>query len=60
MFVSCVLQTVNMQFAGGATATMSMIAFTKAICARKVRIFGTKVCICKNFLDLFTKTVKKI
>ena len=38
-----------MQFEGGATATMSMIAFTEDMphyykSARKVRIFGTKVC----------------
>ena len=36
-------QVVNMQFKDGATANMTMIAFTNDICARKVKIFGTKV-----------------
>ncbi|KAK3098321.1 hypothetical protein FSP39_018390, partial [Pinctada imbricata] len=37
-------QTVNMQFTGGSTATLTMVAFTKDLCNRKVRIFGTKKC----------------
>lgn len=35
-------QVVNMQFQNGATANMTMIAFTEDICSRKVKIFGTK------------------
>ncbi|CAG2189952.1 unnamed protein product [Mytilus edulis] len=35
-------QVVNMQFKNGATASMTMIAFTEAICDRKVTVFGTK------------------
>ena len=34
-------QVVNMQFEGGATASLTMTAFTEAA-ARKIRIFGTK------------------
>ncbi|ESO85221.1 hypothetical protein LOTGIDRAFT_130783 [Lottia gigantea] len=35
-------QVVNFQFTGGATATLTMIAFTKGICARATNIYGTK------------------
>lgn len=35
-------QVVNMQFKDGATANMTMIAFTNDICDRKVKVFGTK------------------
>lgn len=35
-------QVVNMQFTGGATASLSMIGFTESICAREVNVFGTK------------------
>ncbi|XP_053405249.1 putative oxidoreductase YteT isoform X3 [Mercenaria mercenaria] len=35
-------QVVNMQFEGGATATLQMVAFTKKLCAREVKIYGTK------------------
>ncbi|XP_063396328.1 putative oxidoreductase YteT isoform X1 [Mytilus trossulus] len=35
-------QVVNMQFKNGATANMTMIAFTEATCDRKVTVFGTK------------------
>ncbi|XP_052796880.1 scyllo-inositol 2-dehydrogenase (NAD(+))-like isoform X5 [Mya arenaria] len=35
-------QVVNMQFEGGATATLQMVAFTRKICAREVKIYGTK------------------
>lgn len=37
------LQVVNMQFDGGATATLQMVAFTQRLCAREVKIYGTKV-----------------
>jgi len=32
-----------MQFTGGATASLTMMAFTESICAREVKIFGTRV-----------------
>eukprot|EP01114_Cavostelium_apophysatum_P021009 TRINITY_DN7203_c0_g1_i1.p1 TRINITY_DN7203_c0_g1~~TRINITY_DN7203_c0_g1_i1.p1 ORF type:complete len:443 (-),score=68.08 TRINITY_DN7203_c0_g1_i1:26-1321(-) len=35
-------QVVNMQFSCGATASFTMIAFSKEICIRKTRIYGTK------------------
>lgn len=35
-------QVVNMQFDGGATATLQMVAFTKKLCEREVKIYGTK------------------
>ncbi|XP_060570904.1 putative oxidoreductase YteT isoform X2 [Ruditapes philippinarum] len=35
-------QVVNMQFEGGATATLQMVAFTSKICEREVKIYGTK------------------
>ena len=47
-----------MQFEGGATATMSMIAFTADVpyynqSVREVRIFGTKVCYLLYRIILF-------
>ncbi|XP_069137232.1 myo-inositol 2-dehydrogenase-like isoform X5 [Argopecten irradians] len=35
-------QVVNMQFEGGATATLTMMAFTQSVCTREVKIYGTK------------------
>ncbi|XP_060570907.1 uncharacterized protein LOC132729203 [Ruditapes philippinarum] len=35
-------QVVNMQFEGGATATLQMVAFTSKISEREVKIYGTK------------------
>lgn len=35
-------QVVNMQFEGGATATLQMVAFTEKLCAREVKFYGTK------------------
>nr|XP_022332347.1 uncharacterized protein LOC111130029 isoform X4 [Crassostrea virginica] len=35
-------QVVNMQFTGGATASLSMIGFTESVCAREVNVFGTR------------------
>ncbi|XP_052278432.1 uncharacterized protein LOC127876940 isoform X12 [Dreissena polymorpha] len=35
-------QVVNMQFEGGSTATLTMVAFTEGICTRQVMIYGTK------------------
>jgi predicted dehydrogenase len=34
-------QVVNLEFANGATATFTMIAFSEEVCVRKTRIFGT-------------------
>ncbi|KAK2148480.1 hypothetical protein LSH36_495g02004 [Paralvinella palmiformis] len=35
-------QVVLMQYEGGASCTLSMVAFTEKICARQTRVFGTK------------------
>lgn len=35
-------QVVNLQFEGGATVNFTMVAYTEKVCARQVRIFGTK------------------
>lgn len=35
-------QVVNMQFEGGPTATLQMVAFTEKLCVRQVRFYGTK------------------
>ena len=39
----CDNQVVNMQFSNGVTASFTMIAFSKEICVRKTRIYGTLV-----------------
>ena len=38
-----VLQVVTMQFEGGATATLTMVAFTEKVCSRETKFYGTKV-----------------
>lgn len=38
----CDNQIVNMRFSDNSTATLTMIAFTKEICARKTKIYGTR------------------
>lgn len=38
----CDNQIVNLQFDDGSTASMTMIAFTKDICTRKTKIYGTR------------------
>jgi hypothetical protein len=43
-----------MQFSDGATASLSMIAFTESVCTREVNVFGTKVnFVCFNQGILF-------
>ncbi|CAJ1085550.1 putative oxidoreductase YteT isoform X2 [Xyrichtys novacula] len=38
----CSNQVVNMEFEGGLTAALSMVAFTEEICQRKTAIYGSK------------------
>ncbi|XP_041377799.1 putative oxidoreductase YteT [Gigantopelta aegis] len=35
-------QVTNFQFEGGATASLTMMAFTKRLCEREVKVYGTK------------------
>lgn len=38
----CDNQVVSLQFEGGATATLTTVAFTELVCQRQIRIFGTR------------------
>lgn len=44
-------QTVNMEFEGGATATLTMTAFVKGLGGRYIRLFGTKGELYANMSD---------
>ena len=46
----CDHQVVNLQFETGATASFTMVAYTKKICARQAKIHGTKVKATLRFL----------
>ncbi|RNA21105.1 oxidoreductase isoform X1 [Brachionus plicatilis] len=53
----CDNQTVNLQFDDGSAATMTMIAFTKDICTRKTKIYGTKGMLEWDDATLYNKVI---
>ena len=44
-YIYLCFKVVNMQFEGGGTVQFTMVACTKKICERQVKVFGSKVCI---------------
>ena len=55
-------QVVNMMFEGGKTVSMSMVAFTKKLCVRQTKIFGTKgelVCDEDSPITVYNFTTRK-
>lgn len=43
IYCNIYIQVTNFQFDNGATASLTMVAFSSRLCAREIKIYGTKV-----------------
>lgn len=49
-------QVTNFQFENGATCSLSMVAFTSRLCAREVKVYGTKVRLPDLYIEISQNT----